>query len=213
MTSGSVGSSARCVDDAVGRRLNSRHAAAYRSSRSPSSSEVTARRLAAATLSTDLRRARRPLGADRLVARRRARPPAGRRSRAACDGSRSPTGRPADWDVAVEVTFSEYGERGSVDVLGARREFARDGRRRGEVGPHRRSEATLRKADEKERIVRGSLGRSRFGFKPRCVASSRSSCPRPRRRAATSARSRRSFVPPIPSRGRGRSELAPTARR
>lgn len=74
-----------------------------------------------------------------------------------------------DWDVAVEVTYSEFGERGSVDVVGARREFL------AMVVVEVKSdltvlEATLRKADEKERIVRGSLGRSRFGFNPRCVA-------------------------------------------
>jgi hypothetical protein len=73
-----------------------------------------------------------------------------------------------DWDVAVEVTYSEYGERGSVDVLAARRELL------AMVVVEVKSdltvmEATLRKADEKERIVRGSLGRSRFGFSPRIV--------------------------------------------
>jgi transcriptional regulator with XRE-family HTH domain len=74
-----------------------------------------------------------------------------------------------DWDVAVEVTYSEFGERGSVDVLGARAElFAM-------VVVEVKSDlpvldATVRKADEKERIVRSSLGRARFGFKPRSVA-------------------------------------------
>ena len=74
-----------------------------------------------------------------------------------------------DWDVAVEVTYSEYGERGSVDVLGARREFL------AMVVVEVKSDltvmdATVRKADEKERIVRDSLGRKRFGFTPRSVA-------------------------------------------
>ena len=74
-----------------------------------------------------------------------------------------------DWEVAVEVTYSEYGERGSVDVLGARREFL------AMVVVEVKSDltvmdATVRKSDEKERIVRDSLGRRRFGFAPRCVA-------------------------------------------
>ena len=74
-----------------------------------------------------------------------------------------------DWDVAVEVTYNEFGERGSIDVLGAR--------------PDRLAiavievksdltvmDATVRKVDEKERIVRETLGRRRFGFTPRVVA-------------------------------------------
>ncbi len=74
-----------------------------------------------------------------------------------------------DWEVAVEVTYSEFGERGSVDVLGARRElFAM-------VVVEVKSDltvmdATVRKTDEKDRIVRGSLGRERFGFRPTRVA-------------------------------------------
>ena len=74
-----------------------------------------------------------------------------------------------DWDVAVEVTYSEFGERGSVDVLGARRD------RLAIAVVEVKSdltvvEATVRKADEKERIVRDTLGRRRFGFRPRAVA-------------------------------------------
>jgi transcriptional regulator with XRE-family HTH domain len=74
----------------------------------------------------------------------------------------------AGWEVAVEVTYSDFGDRGSVDVLGARRdEFAM-------VVVEVKSEltvieATLRKLDEKVRIVQGSLGRQRFGFRPRSV--------------------------------------------
>jgi transcriptional regulator with XRE-family HTH domain len=73
------------------------------------------------------------------------------------------------WDVAVEVTYSEFGERGSVDVLAARRDFAAI------VVVEVKSDltvmdATIRKADEKERIVRRSLGRERFGFTPKNVA-------------------------------------------
>ncbi len=73
-----------------------------------------------------------------------------------------------EWDVAVEVTYSEFGERGSVDVLAARREAL------AMVVVEVKSdltvmEATLRKADEKERIVRRSLGNTRFGFHPRWI--------------------------------------------
>jgi transcriptional regulator with XRE-family HTH domain len=74
-----------------------------------------------------------------------------------------------DWDVAVEVTYSEYGERGSVDVLAARRDVL------AMVVVEVKSEltvmdATVRKVDEKERIVRRSLGRERFGFTPARIA-------------------------------------------
>lgn len=74
-----------------------------------------------------------------------------------------------DWDIAVEVTYSEYGERGSVDVLAARRD------RLAMAVVEVKSDltvmdATVRKADEKERIVRETLGRRRFGFGPRRVA-------------------------------------------
>jgi transcriptional regulator with XRE-family HTH domain len=68
----------------------------------------------------------------------------------------------AGWDVAVEVTYSGFGERGSIDVLGARRdEFEM-------VVVEVKSEltaieATLRKLDEKVRIVQGLLGGSVSG--------------------------------------------------
>jgi transcriptional regulator with XRE-family HTH domain len=64
--------------------------------------------------------------------------------------------RRSDWEVVVEATYSEWGERGSIDVIGARR-------------PERamliveiksdltNAESTLRKADEKDRIGRGIL--------------------------------------------------------
>jgi transcriptional regulator with XRE-family HTH domain len=72
------------------------------------------------------------------------------------------------WEVAIEVTYSEFGERGSVDVLAARRDV------RAMVVVEVKSEltaieATLRKLDEKVRIVGGSLGCERFGFRPRSV--------------------------------------------
>ena len=74
----------------------------------------------------------------------------------------------AGWEVAVEVTYSDFGDRGSVDVLAARREA------QAMVVLEVKSEltaieSTLRKLDEKVRIVGGSLGRERFGFRPRSV--------------------------------------------
>src|SRR4029078_7707607 len=69
------------------------------------------------------------------------------------------------WDVRVEVTYSEYGERGSIDVLAARRELL------AVVNVEVKSdltviEATVRKSDEKDRLVRRSLARERFGLNP-----------------------------------------------
>ena len=74
----------------------------------------------------------------------------------------------AGWEVAVEATYSEFGERGSVDVLGARRDLP------AMVVVEVKSEltaieGTLRKLDEKVRIVEGSLGRKRFGFQARMI--------------------------------------------
>jgi transcriptional regulator with XRE-family HTH domain len=76
--------------------------------------------------------------------------------------------RDAGWDVAIEVTYSEFGERGSVDVLAARLDLLAI------VVVEVKSEltaieATLRKLDEKVRIVRRSLGRERFGFRAHVV--------------------------------------------
>jgi hypothetical protein len=72
------------------------------------------------------------------------------------------------WEVVVEATYAEFGERGSIDVLGARRD------RLTIVVVEVKSEltaieATLRKLDEKVRIVRGSLGRARFDFRAEAV--------------------------------------------
>jgi transcriptional regulator with XRE-family HTH domain len=72
------------------------------------------------------------------------------------------------WDVAIEVTYSDFGDRGSVDVLAARRDL------QAMVVVEVKSElvaieSTLRKLDEKVRIVHGSLGLERFGFRPRLV--------------------------------------------
>ena len=41
------------------------------------------------------------------------------------------------WEVAVEATYSEFGKRGSIDVLGGRRERPGRADGRGEVGPDR----------------------------------------------------------------------------
>ena len=76
--------------------------------------------------------------------------------------------RDAGWDVAIEVTYSDFGDRGSVDVLAARRDL------HAMVVVEVKSElvaieSTLRKLDEKVRIAHGSLGRERFGFMPRLV--------------------------------------------
>jgi hypothetical protein len=71
------------------------------------------------------------------------------------------------WEVAIEVTYSEFGERGSIDVLG--------------LQPSRRavlvvevktdvpsSEATGRKLDEKARLA-PKIVLDRFGWRPEAV--------------------------------------------
>ncbi|HET8784573.1 MAG TPA: helix-turn-helix transcriptional regulator [Candidatus Limnocylindrales bacterium] len=73
------------------------------------------------------------------------------------------------WEpVLLETTYSIYGERGSIDLLGAMEE-----RRAVVVEEVKTSlasiEATLRKLDEKARLVRDRLGRERFGWQPRSV--------------------------------------------
>jgi len=73
------------------------------------------------------------------------------------------------WDpVLVETTYSIYGERGSIDVFGGRREG-----RAAVVEEIKTSlasiEATLRKLDEKVRLVRDRLARERLGWQPRSV--------------------------------------------
>ena len=72
------------------------------------------------------------------------------------------------WEVRVEVTYSEFGERGSIDVLAARADLLAI------LSVEVKSdltviEGTIRKADEKDRIVRRFLARERFGFAPRVV--------------------------------------------
>lgn len=72
------------------------------------------------------------------------------------------------WEVAIEVTYASFGERGSIDVLAARPSIGVV------VSVEVKSElasveATLRKIDEKDRLVRRFICRDRFGFRPETV--------------------------------------------
>ncbi len=72
------------------------------------------------------------------------------------------------WAVEVEVTYSSYGDRGSIDILAAQVSC------RAVLSVEVKSEltsveATLRKIDEKDRLVRGYTCRERFGFEPGLV--------------------------------------------
>jgi transcriptional regulator with XRE-family HTH domain len=71
------------------------------------------------------------------------------------------------WETAVEVTFSEFGERGSIDVLGAHRAegAVAVGEIKGSIGSMEEMNRTL---DVKERLA-PKLCRARFGFTPRVV--------------------------------------------
>lgn len=74
------------------------------------------------------------------------------------------------WSVDVEVTYSSFGERGSIDVLAGRPAV------RAVVAVEVKSdltsvEATLRKMDEKARLVRRVLCLERYGFEPASVGS------------------------------------------
>lgn len=71
------------------------------------------------------------------------------------------------WTVALEVTFSEYGERGSIDLLGAhlRRRAIVVGEAKGSIGS---IEETNRSLDIKVRHA-PKLAEERFGFRPRTV--------------------------------------------
>ena len=78
--------------------------------------------------------------------------------------------RASGWSVDVEVTYSAYGERGSIDVLAARSVI--DAVVAVEVKSELTSvESTLRKMDEKARLVRRVLCRDRYGFVPVAVGS------------------------------------------
>ena len=72
------------------------------------------------------------------------------------------------WEVAIEVTYASFGERGSIDVLAARASVGTV------VSVEVKSElasveATLRKIDEKDRPVRRFICRDRFGSRPTAV--------------------------------------------
>lgn len=73
----------------------------------------------------------------------------------------------ADWQVLIEVTYSRYGERGSIDVLGvlpsARAALVCE--IKSDVPS---SEATGRKLDEKRRLA-ASIVRERLGWEPLVV--------------------------------------------
>lgn len=73
------------------------------------------------------------------------------------------------WDVRPEVSYSEYGERGSIDLLGSRVDV------RAVVVEEIKSdvtrvEETMRKLDEKARLISGKVGEDRLGWKPLLVA-------------------------------------------
>lgn len=75
---------------------------------------------------------------------------------------------PHGWTVEVEVSYSVYGERGSIDIL------AWHDRSRALLVIEVKSElvsleAMLRKLDEKARLA-GTIGRERFGWRPDSVA-------------------------------------------
>jgi len=73
-----------------------------------------------------------------------------------------------DWTVEVEVTYSEFGERGSIDVLAWKKDVsvALVVEGKSELVS---VEATLRKLDEKVRLTRDKLADARLGTRPRTV--------------------------------------------
>lgn len=73
------------------------------------------------------------------------------------------------WNAQVEVTYSIYGERGSIDIL-AGREAARAVAVEEVKSDLVRLEETVRKLDEKERLVRDRIAFERFGWRPVAVA-------------------------------------------
>lgn len=72
------------------------------------------------------------------------------------------------WATQVEVSYSIYGERGSIDILGGNVE------RLAVVVEEIKSELarvddTVRKLDEKARLVMQQIAEQRFGWRPRLV--------------------------------------------
>jgi transcriptional regulator with XRE-family HTH domain len=133
-------------------------------------SAIEAGRCSSVTLDT-LRRVFRCVGAgfdgqvlwrgpalDRLVDARHA----------ALVGSATTRLQRSGWQVLPEVSYSEYGERGSIDILGWRVE------ERAVVVEEiksdlTRTEETLRKLDEKARLVGAKVAGDRLGWRPRVV--------------------------------------------
>jgi transcriptional regulator with XRE-family HTH domain len=76
--------------------------------------------------------------------------------------------RERGWAIKIEVTYSSFGERGSIDVLAARASFGAvlSVEVKTEITT---VEATLRKIDEKDRLVRRLICRDRFRFEPTSV--------------------------------------------
>lgn len=72
------------------------------------------------------------------------------------------------WDAHPEISYSVYGERGSVDVLGARavERVVVVEEIKSEFGS---LEATIRKLDEKTRLVGQQVCLDRFGWRPVAV--------------------------------------------
>ena len=72
------------------------------------------------------------------------------------------------WEVIIEATYSVFGERGSIDVLGgmvARRAVVVEEIKSSLVSV----EGTTRKLDEKVRLARDGLAEQRFGWRPSVV--------------------------------------------
>ena len=72
------------------------------------------------------------------------------------------------WQVVPEVSYSEFGERGSIDLLGWRAEEQAVvvEEIKSELT---RTEETLRKLDEKARLVVTKLAYDRLGWRPRVI--------------------------------------------
>lgn len=72
------------------------------------------------------------------------------------------------WEVLPEVSYSEFGERGSIDLLGwnaARRAVVVE-----EIKSDlTRNEETLRKLDEKVRLVAAKIAFDRLGWRPQVI--------------------------------------------
>lgn len=69
------------------------------------------------------------------------------------------------WEARIEATFSEFGERGSIDILGLKRPVALVVEIKTEVTS---VEATLRRLDAKRRLA-GKIVSDREGWRPTTV--------------------------------------------